>query len=185
MSKLNSKEWVIDPATTRVIVLSHDHYLRAELATYVYNHFPIANVLYNFTDEQLVIARNRAMVDLCVNAPEQYTDFVLFDNDMIPDYRLDGMFTVQADLVGAQYDTPTPNAWLRPDDVHCGAMRFSRAALMRINPPYFAFEYDGPLMRCLKCECLKFRDSILSSGGSVVRSGWVGNQNDRSWCRSG
>lgn len=177
--------WKIDPATTRVIVLAHNHYLRCELACYLFSNFPGENIMFNRTDDQLVMARNRAIVDLCVNAPQHYTDFVLFDNDMIPDYRTDGMFTVEADLVGAQYDTPTPNAWLRPDDVHCGAMRFKRDVLMKINPPYFAFTYDAAHMRCLKCECLRFRDSILSSGGSVLRSGWVGNQNDRSWCRSG
>jgi hypothetical protein len=175
-------KWKIEPQKTRVIVQTVKGMVHGALALWLAQRFPLENILFASIDDQLVVARNRVMLDLGVHAPPSIEHFVLFDADMQPDHRIEPMFASEGDVVGCHYDTPTPNAWLRSDDVHCGALRFRREVLIAIQPPYFAFRYDPTGARCVACECDNFREKCVAAGLTIRREGYCRNLNQRSWC---
>lgn len=132
--------------------------------------------------DPVVVMRNKAIRDIVLGSLKTWEHFVFFDNDIRPDARLDPMFEVQADVVGATYDLNNPGRWIMPDSVHCGAMRFHRRVIEAMQPPYFMHEYSDDGMEFRKCDCLYFRDKVRAAGFSILRAGWTEHGNAKSWC---
>lgn len=175
----------IDRDRTAVIINSADRRTNRRLEIYLAKMFPRDAVFSpeaGFEDQQLVVARNRVIERLVLPAIDRFQHFVLFDDDVNPDYRTDLMFTTSGDVVGCSYDTPTPNAWLEPTDVHCSAMRFDRNVVKAMKPPYFKFEYNANMTQCLACECKHFTRQAIELGFRVVRAGYAEHGNKRRWC---
>ncbi len=81
------------------------------------------------------------------------------------------------------YDLKRPESWLRPESVHCAAMRFHRKVVEKLKAPYFMHEYTPDGMGLAKCDCIYFRDQVRAAGFSIARAGWSGHDNAGSWCR--
>lgn len=178
--------WIIEPDRTFVVIMTADTRLDRRLDLWLDQHFP-RDCQYMPSEEiqreQLVVARNRIMAEAIVPrlADDRWQHFMLIDDDILPDARIHPMFESPGDVVGAEYDCG-PVAWLRPTDVHCSCLRFSRKVAHALAPPWFQFAYNGSGTRLLGCECTRFRDQALAAGFSVVRAGVAGHQNQRRWC---
>lgn len=156
--------------------------IQPKLAAFAFNEFPKENVVYGTPKDQIVVARNRVMADVVLNSPPHITDFVFFDEDMQPDRRTSLMFEMEGDVVGCEYPLDSPVAWMKPTDVHCGALRFKRAVAEKLTFPYFAFRYNGAMTACTHCECNLFIEKAVEAGFSVVRAGQCGHAKHHSWC---
>ena len=120
-------------------------------------------------------ARNLAVREICKKAPPQIKHFIFVDRDMRPEARTMGLFEPEADIVGCMYPVPDMAAWVRPDDLHLGLVRFSRKVADSLPLPWFLFDHsaDGCLVE--KCECRHFIDLAKANGFTVARAGWCGH----------
>lgn len=177
--------WVIDPKTTMALIPTAPHgMLHGRLAELLRRHFP--HFVEIAPDAQgayqpVVAMRNQAIRDI-VLTNKTFEHFVFFDNDLAPDGRIHAMFEVEADIVGATYALARPESWLRPDDVHCGALMFHRKVVEAMKPPYFQHIYTPDGMELAQCDCGYFRDKAKALGFTIARAGWSDHQNKRTWC---
>lgn len=175
----------MDRDRTMVIVMTRDGRENIALRRYLLQRFP-ADAVFAPSDsiqaEQLIVARNRVMHEMVLRSRDRFQHFVLMDDDLLPDDRLDPMWEQPGDVVGAEYAIESRSAWLRPTDVHCSCLRFTRQVAETLAPPYFKFTYNGTLTACLSCECNWFRDRALEAGFTVARAGYADHGNLRRWC---
>ena len=162
----------IDPAKTRAIVLTWpDHSLTWEAAAWLYNLLPPENV-FALRQRDVALARNNAVKELCLKAPESVTDFLFMDRDMRPGAETMPVLQVPGDVVGCTYPIGHMAGWAAPEAIHMGLVRVSRACLAAIEPPWFAFGYSEDGTAMTGCECAYFVRKVLGAGFVVRRAGW-------------
>lgn len=180
--------WCIEPKSCLVIIpCLPSRMLDADLAKWVYGHFPAGNIKFVMPASDgryppVVPMRNMVARDVLAGAKD-FENIVFFDNDLRPDHRLEPMFQISADVCGAMYATDNPSAWLMPDSIHAAAMRFHRRVLEALQPPFFMHKYDeetGTRMTC--CDCGYFVQKAKAAGFSVARAGYSDHGNLKSWC---
>ena len=165
----------IDPKKTRAIVLTWpDHSLTWEMAAWLYNIFPPANIL-GLCVQGIIEARNRSVAELVLKAPSEITDFVFMDRDMRPGRAAIEVLRAEGDVVACTYPTPRMETWADPTTLHMGLVRVKRRVFEAIEPPWFMFGYSPDGTRRAKCECGYFRDKAIEAGFKVVRAGWCGH----------
>ncbi len=162
----------IDPARTRAIVLTWpDHSLTWEAAAWLYNLLPPQNV-FALQQRDVALARNNAVKELCLKAPESITDFLFMDRDMRPGAAALPVLQVPGDVVGATYPIGNMASWAEPEAIHMGLVRVSRSCLAAIEPPWFAFGYSADGTAVTACECAHFARKAREAGFTVRRAGW-------------
>lgn len=176
--------WTIDPLATLVMIpCKESGSLTPALMSYVYERFPVNNIVYNTTKAGLLAMRNQAVRDfLHAKVFSTFEQFVWFDDDLKPDKRTDDMFRISADVVGCRFATRSETAWTMPDDVHCSAMRFSRKVAKAMKPPYYFDKHSEDGMARTACECQAFRDQAKELGFTIVRAGYADHGNQGRWC---
>ena len=162
----------IDPAKTRAIVQCWpDRTITWEAAAWLYGVFPPQNIVA-MCIRGIIQARNLAVREVVLKAPDEITDFVFMDHDMRPSMATMPFLRADADVVGCEFPIPHMEAWADPQAIHMGLVRVRRKVFEKIDPPWFRFEYSPDGSQLEKCECIYFRDKALAAGFSVVRAGW-------------
>lgn len=182
-------QWAIDPKSCLVIIpCLPSGVMHESLAEWVYTRFDRSQMLRirpasDGSYPPVVCMRNIVTRDiLTVDRFKGFENIVWFDNDLQPDHRLNPMFEVEADIVGAQYDLGSPNPWLQPDSVHAAAMRFNRKVIEAMTAPYWLHEYSDDGTSVKSCDCGYFIQKAKALGFTVARAGYSAHGHQRSHC---
>jgi len=169
---MSKPKFYIDPTKTRAIVLTWpDRSLTWEAAAWLYNTFPPPNVIA-LCVRGITEARNTAVRELVLKAPEKITDFIFMDRDMRPGLATLPFLQADGDIVACEYPLADMRAWADPTALHMGLVRVKRKVFEAVEAPWFLFEYSPDGARRAKCECAYFRDKALAAGFGLVRAGW-------------
>lgn len=155
------------------------------LAWYIRERFPKILELPPRADgsyDQVHVMRNKALRDIVLGVAKNVEWFAFLDNDLLPDERLDPLWTAPGDIVGAKYVLQNPNSFADPNVVHGGAMRFHRKVVEAMKPPYFNYIYNNDVTELVGCECIGFCRQAVELGFKINRAGFSDHKNLRSYC---
>ncbi len=164
----------MNPRTTFVHIQAYPHGLvEPSLLLWLTDH-GFRNIYIGGVGHRGIVSGFNEMIRVALASP---ADFFLFaERDIRPNTK--GHDTepflneVGGDIVCATYPCGNSHAWDHPEAFHTGLWRTTRAALLRIEPPWFTNDYaDAMHIRPQGCECASFARKAKAAGLSIVRSG--------------
>ncbi len=107
-------------------------------------------------------------------AHDDWEHVVFADHDIRPHAdRMAKFWSIEADVVGANYPVAGEHAWDRPDAIHTGLWRTRRNVLEATGPVWFAEEYNAERTQLTACCCHHFCDKIRAAGYRIARGGYA------------
>mgnify|MGYP000934473056 CR=1 FL=1 len=113
------------------------------------------------------------IMQTALNSPFEW--FIFAERDMRPNANgrnTEPWWDADGELVAARYPTENEHAW-DGDAFHIGFFRISRAALLKIQPPYMTIQYNVYGTQMIGCECMTFAAKARASGIKIVVAGEV------------
>ena len=172
---------------TRVIVCTWpDFNIDYRLSAYLFNlGLPTYNLLAAEQRGGVIERRNAIVEHYVLPATKRYEWFLFVDHDQFPfqegDLLKPFFDDVEADVVGCEYTTSNPKAWLTPDAFHMGMVRIRGRVFEKLEPPWFKFIYNDKHTKVLKCECEFLRERVLEAGFTVTNRGKINHQSEHTW----
>ena len=126
-------------------------------------------------------ARNTAIRDYALRAPEEFQHFIFIDEDVRPQEATPQFLELTADVVSCQVPMENKTAWSKPDSFHEAFWFTSRHVLQAIKPPWFMQGYSADGCDLSGCICKSFRAKVLEAGFTIAHGGGAEHDRDGSW----
>lgn len=173
---------------TRIIVFGWpDRRLPIELAEWLYVRYRDPRTGFHRDNlgvlaiQGLVQARNRAIRDYVLSAPEHYRWFLFVDRDVRPSAASDEMFGLTTDVRCCRVTTRNPQAWRENSMFHDPFWLARREVFEQTAAPWFQFPYTADGCDLAGCLCSSFRKQVLAAGFSISHGGFADHDSDQSW----
>ncbi|HOD83620.1 MAG TPA: hypothetical protein PKG77_19555 [Phycisphaerae bacterium] len=166
----------MNPRTTFVHIQAYPHGLvEPSLLLWLTDHgFSPGNIYIGGVGHRGIVSGFNEMIRVALSSP--FDTFLFAERDIRPNtagHNTEPFLNeLGGDIVCATYPCGNSHAWDHTDAFHTGLWRTTRAAMLKIQPPWFTNDYADPMhIRPAGCECASFARKAIAAGLKIVRSG--------------
>lgn len=171
---------------TRVIIFAYpDKRIPVELADWVWSRYrsdghPHENVL-TLAIDGLIRARNTAVKQYVLGAPDRFKWFLFIDKDVRPCMASDEIYGLTTDIRACRVATKNSTAWAKSNSFHTPMYLARREVFEKMTPPWFMHVHSNDGTELQACECEFFRRKALKLGITISHTGYAGHDMDGTW----